>query len=75
MVVVYFLFILMALSNFAGELMSISFYHGYHWFNVRTLHIRHIRNDQQYALTVPLLYSIYWLLHVSVVACHHQGAS
>jgi hypothetical protein len=24
---------------------------------------------------VPLLYSIYWLLHVSAVACHHQGAS
>jgi hypothetical protein len=23
---------------------------------------------------VPLLYSIYWLLHVSAVACHHQGA-
>jgi hypothetical protein len=23
----------------------------------------------------PLLYSIYWLLHVSAVACHHQGAS
>jgi hypothetical protein len=33
------------------------------------------RNDQQYALIVPLLYSIYWLLHVSAVACHHQGAS
>jgi hypothetical protein len=32
-------------------------------------------NDQQYALIVPLLYSIYWLLHVSAVACHHQGAS
>jgi hypothetical protein len=24
---------------------------------------------------VPLLYSIYWLLHVSAVVCHHQGAS
>jgi hypothetical protein len=24
---------------------------------------------------VPLLYSIYWLLHVSAVACHRQGAS
>jgi hypothetical protein len=23
---------------------------------------------------VTLLYSIYWLLHVSAVACHHQGA-
>jgi hypothetical protein len=33
------------------------------------------RNDQKYALIVPLLYSIYWLLHVSAVACHHQGAS
>jgi hypothetical protein len=32
------------------------------------------RNDQQYALIVPLLYSIHWLLHVSAVACHHQGA-
>jgi uncharacterized membrane protein YkvI len=33
------------------------------------------RNDQQYTLIVPLLYSIYWLLHVSAVACHHQEAS
>jgi hypothetical protein len=24
---------------------------------------------------VQLLYSMYWLLHVSAVACHHQGAS
>jgi hypothetical protein len=24
---------------------------------------------------VPLLHSIFWLLHVSAVACHHQGAS
>jgi hypothetical protein len=24
---------------------------------------------------VPLLYSLYWLLHISAVACHHQGAS
>jgi hypothetical protein len=24
---------------------------------------------------VLLLYSIYWLLHVSAVGCHHQGAS
>jgi hypothetical protein len=31
------------------------------------------RNNQHYSLTVPLLYSIYWLLHVSAVACHHQG--
>jgi hypothetical protein len=22
-----------------------------------------------------LLYSVYWLLHVSAIACHHQGAS
>jgi hypothetical protein len=33
------------------------------------------RNDKQYALAVPLLYSIYWLLHVSALACHHYGAS
>jgi hypothetical protein len=33
------------------------------------------KNNQQYALIVPLLYSIYWHLHVSAVACHHQGAS
>jgi hypothetical protein len=43
-------------------------------FNVRTVHIRRSRNGQKYALIVPLLYSIYWLLHVSAVACHHQGA-
>jgi hypothetical protein len=24
---------------------------------------------------VPLLYSTYWLLHVSAVVCHQQGAS
>jgi hypothetical protein len=24
---------------------------------------------------VTLLYSIYWLLHVLAVSCHHQGAS
>jgi hypothetical protein len=36
--------------------------------------IRRIRTDQQYALIVPLLCSMYWLLHVSAVACHHQGA-
>jgi hypothetical protein len=33
------------------------------------------RNDQHYALILPLLYSMYWLLHVSAVAYHHQGAS
>jgi hypothetical protein len=37
--------------------------------------IRRIRNDQQYALICSTLYSIYWLLHVSAVAFHHQGAS
>jgi hypothetical protein len=33
------------------------------------------RNNQHYALicTTPLF--IYWLLHVSAVVCHHQGAS
>jgi hypothetical protein len=29
----------------------------------------HSRNNQHYALITPLLYSIYWLLHVSAVAC------
>jgi hypothetical protein len=33
------------------------------------------RNNQQYALIVPLVYSIHWLLHVLAVACHHQRAS
>jgi hypothetical protein len=33
-----------------------------------------IRRNQQYTLTVPLLYFTYWLPHVSAVACHHQGA-
>jgi hypothetical protein len=37
--------------------------------------IRRSRNDQQYALILLLLYCIYWLLHLSAVACHHQGAS
>jgi hypothetical protein len=35
----------------------------------------YIINDQQYALTGNTLYSMYWLLHVSAVACHHQGAT
>jgi hypothetical protein len=35
----------------------------------------HSRNNQQYALVVPLLYCICWFLHVSAVVCHHQGAS
>jgi hypothetical protein len=30
---------------------------------------------QQRALVVPLVYSTYWLLHVSAVVCRHQGAS
>jgi hypothetical protein len=37
--------------------------------------IRRIRNDQQYALICNTIYFMYWLLHVSAVACHHQGAS
>jgi hypothetical protein len=37
--------------------------------------VQYSRNDQQYELVVPLLYSIYWLLHVSVVGCHNQGIS
>jgi hypothetical protein len=37
--------------------------------------IRRIRRDQQYALIVSLLYSTCWLLHVSAVACHHQGTT
>jgi hypothetical protein len=37
--------------------------------------IRCSRNNQHYAPIVPFLYSIYWLLHVSAVVCHHQGAS
>jgi hypothetical protein len=32
-----------------------------------------IRRCQQYTLIVPLLYSMYCLLHVLAVACHHQG--
>jgi hypothetical protein len=38
------------------------------WFNVHTVHIGHSRNNRQYALIVPLLYSVYGLLHVSAVA-------
>jgi hypothetical protein len=33
------------------------------------------RNSQHMHCIVPLLYSIYRLLHVSAVVCHHQGAS
>jgi hypothetical protein len=44
--------------------------HSRNQFNVHTVHIRHSRNDQQYALVAPLLYSISWLLHVSAVVCH-----
>jgi hypothetical protein len=24
---------------------------------------------------LPLLYSVYWLVHISAVVCHYQGAS
>jgi hypothetical protein len=37
--------------------------------------VRRSGNDQQYALTVPLLYFIYWYLHVSAEACYNQGTS
>jgi hypothetical protein len=46
-------------------------------FNVHTVHIRRVRRkNQQYALIVPSFISIFtcWLIHVSAVACHHQGA-
>jgi hypothetical protein len=45
-------------------------------FNVRTVHINVVEmtNNKQ-ALALPFLYFIYWLLHVSTVACRHQGAS
>jgi hypothetical protein len=46
-----------------------------HWFNVRTVHFRRSNNDQKYTLILPFLYSVYWLLHVSALACHYQGAS
>jgi hypothetical protein len=32
-------------------------------------------NNQHMHWIIPLLYSIYRLLHVSAVVCHHQGAS
>jgi hypothetical protein len=44
------------------------------YFDVCITHIRCSRKDQQYTLVVQLIYSVYWLLHVSAVACHHQGA-
>jgi hypothetical protein len=47
----------------------------YKQFNVCTMHIRRNRNDQQYALIVQILCPIYWLVHVSAVACHLQGTS
>jgi hypothetical protein len=34
-----------------------------------------VEMTKQYVLIVPILYSIYWLLHVSAVACYDQGAS
>jgi hypothetical protein len=36
---------------------------------------RRSRNNQHTRIIVTLLYSIYRLLHVSAVVCHHQGAS
>jgi hypothetical protein len=41
--------------------------------NIKSVYPR-IKRDQHYALIVPLLYSTYWLLHVSAVFCHHQRA-
>jgi hypothetical protein len=37
--------------------------------------IRCSKHNQHCALNCTNLYSIYWLLHVSAVACHYQGAS
>jgi hypothetical protein len=37
--------------------------------------IRRSTNYDHYTLILPLLHFIYWLLHVSAVACHHMGAS
>jgi hypothetical protein len=33
------------------------------------------RNDQQYALIIPLLYSIYWLLHVPAIIRELLGSA
>jgi hypothetical protein len=44
------------------------------YVSVSTNEMIRIGRDQQYALIVPLLYFTCWLLHVSAVACHHQGA-
>jgi hypothetical protein len=48
---------------------------GCRYSDVQILFYNSSRNYQQYSLIVPLLYFISWLLHVSAVACHHQGAS
>jgi hypothetical protein len=56
------------------QLCNVNHKHVLFKFNVHTVHIRRIRRNQKYPLIVPLLYSTCWVLHVSTVACHHQGA-
>jgi hypothetical protein len=41
---------------------------------IKEINISVLEKNQQYALIVPPLYSTCWLLHVSAVVCHHQGA-
>jgi hypothetical protein len=41
--------------------------------NAQTAVLLEITNNMRWF--VQLLYSMYWFLHVSAVACHHQGAS
>jgi hypothetical protein len=64
---------------------SISVFEGLSILNIMYLHTRILLPVIKCKVVVeitntmhsfaPLLYCIYWLQHVSVVVCHHQGAS
>jgi hypothetical protein len=43
------------------------------YIKLRCVDVAEITNTMHWF--VPLLYSIYWLLHVSAIVCHNQGTS
>jgi hypothetical protein len=55
------------------NLLMRNFKHWIHSLMFVPCSIRHSRNNHTMHWIVPLFYSIYWLLHVSAVVCHHQG--
>jgi hypothetical protein len=43
-------------------------------FDVTIIRVLEEKTNDMHLLYLPLFISTCWLLHVSAVACHHQGA-